>query len=212
MSGKTYPKTRNLLFSSLVRKFTRPLIPKKCYRSYLRPILDKVQSGTPGLPDKISVSLAVKACNNTADPSSLISTLLVVGILPRFQINPKEYSQNMSRLNSILLATKETNRFIFQQRFGTTLSKYALSAKDNDFRVFNVVLIFHIKPARRRIVQLIVQSMNGKMLFHKSGDKTIMSSIHKVYVYKITAPNWKADDDRGQPLKNFEKCFQKRHA
>lgn len=53
------------------------------YHSYLRRVFHKVQSNTPNLSDEIALTLAVKACNDTAGPKGLVPTLLLFSVLLR---------------------------------------------------------------------------------------------------------------------------------
>lgn len=122
-------------------------------------------------------------------PEDLVSSLLVVGILPRFQISPKQYPENFSRLSAIVKAQKEANRIISQHRFETAMNRYAPNATDNDIIISAEVLVFCEKPVGRWIGPFVVYSVNGKMLALDTGNRTFMAFVDMVKLHNITASN-----------------------
>lgn len=55
------------------------------YHSFLCWVFHKFQWSTSGLPDEIALALAMKTCNSTAGPNSLLPTLLVFGVSSEFR-------------------------------------------------------------------------------------------------------------------------------
>lgn len=84
----------------------------------------------------------MKTYNDTAGPNGIFPTLQIFEALPKFQVNPKEYPSNASRMNAITTARKKASRIISQQHLDTASNRYASCAAHNNIKVADEVLMF----------------------------------------------------------------------
>lgn len=60
------------------------------YHAYLRNLNTRVRDDVGQLSKKYELRLAVKSFNDTAGPSVLVPTLLVLGVFPRLPVHPED--------------------------------------------------------------------------------------------------------------------------
>lgn len=67
----------------------------------LRGIFLKVKHAHPHMPNRYSLSVAVKAMNDTMNENGLVSSRLILGMLPRFPIINTALPTQKDRINAI---------------------------------------------------------------------------------------------------------------
>lgn len=163
------------------------------YHSFLRRLYDKVRADNVNLSEERALSLAVKACNDTAGPKGLVPTLLVFGTMPRMPLRPHELPGNVSRLKSMIAARKEATQLIAQSRIATAIRRSVPAAADSAIQIGEEVLMYREKPIGKWVGPFIVEQTDGKNLTLNTGDRTIRASLDKVKSYKARFKDHDAD-------------------
>lgn len=78
----------------------------ECHHAYFRSIYHKVNWDDPGIENDLALSIALKATNDTAGSSVLVSTLFAFGSISQLSIQPPELPDRGKRLQQIPAARK----------------------------------------------------------------------------------------------------------
>lgn len=80
----------------------------------------------------MAFALAIKACNNTARSSRLISTLLMFEILSTSLVRPQQLPNNFERINAVAIDRKKATRLNSEHMLDTVLIQYVPKAEELD--------------------------------------------------------------------------------
>ena len=115
------------------------------YHAMLRRIFKKAKMHHPELTKELTLSLSVKAMNDTAGPDGLIPTLLVFGALPRVPGLSSESPTQKERLRALETARSEFRKIIAENRLDKALQKKPPPAADFRFQPGQPVYVYHDK-------------------------------------------------------------------
>lgn len=135
------------------------------YHSYLRSIFERVRNEHNELDNDDILSIAVKACNDTAGPNGLVPTLLVFGVMPRFPLNPIDLPDQVERMRAMESARMEMAQVISKTRLDTALRSNVPTAADQapNIMIGSEVLVFRERQ-RKWIGPFRVLDVQGKMI------------------------------------------------
>lgn len=150
------------------------------YHSYLRQTYSRVRLDSSDVSQELELSIALKINNDTAGPNGLTPALLVYCIVPRSLIRPKNFPQQIKRINAMRAAKDELSNLISTGRTKTALARNIPSSADMEIRVADEVLMFREKPVSKWLELYLVNHDDGKMLKLDTGDRLIDASLDKV--------------------------------
>lgn len=84
------------------------------------------------MDDKMILPLALKGFNDTARPSGIVPTLLVLGFVPRMAIHPDELPNQRSCMQKLHAAKDQMEKLVSKARSSTALHQYGTVAGDKD--------------------------------------------------------------------------------
>lgn len=145
-----------------------------------------------------TLSISVKAMNDTPGPSGLVSTLLLFGILPRIPVRPTALPKQTKRMELMHSAKMKMMAILSQAGLQTALNSAVPTAADNQFRVGDEVLMYREKPVNKWIGPYIVVDKNEKFLTLNTGDRHIRSASDRVKAFKL--PPGPSTSDRDSTL------------
>ena len=129
----------------------------------LRRIYRKVRADYPQAPNKILLSIAVKAMNDTIGEKGLVPSLLTFGITPRFPIISTELPTQDERMGLLTSGQMEMNAIIAERRIQAALTKQIPPAADRTYRLGDEVLVF-CEQDKTWIGPFTVMHVQGRMI------------------------------------------------
>ena len=135
------------------------------YHSFLRQIYRRVRHDHPNLDKTYTLSLSVKAMNDTAGYHGLVPTLLVFGVMPQIPITPVDLPNQMVRMRAMARTRKEMSCVIAKEKISKALRMNVPTAALNDIAIGSQVLVYREKPENRWVGPHRVIGIKGKCIF-----------------------------------------------
>lgn len=119
------------------------------YHSFLRTIYRKVRLAHPGVTQKVWLSMALAAMNQTAGQRGLIPTLLVFGIIPRMLVSTLPLPAHKDSATAMATAIKEIQAQVARARVRTALAAPVPAASRRDENPCETVLVHRELPVEQ---------------------------------------------------------------
>lgn len=149
----------------------------------MRGINQKWKADNPSISNINALQLAVKAAKDTIGPSGLVSTLLVVCIVPRIQINPNELHKNLICMKSIHDAINDISVISYRITISTASRSNVPAAEDREFSIGEEVLMYNEKAVGKWFGPYAVKNIDKKKFTFTTADRSIRVFIDKLKPY-----------------------------
>lgn len=116
------------------------------YNSDLRSVYENKRHDVALLTTQDALKLAVKAWKDTVGPAVLVPTFMVLCVLPRFPINPKDLWGQRDRMKTMQLTREEKSQITAMSRVKMDLNRNVPAAADPEFCILQQVLVYMEKP------------------------------------------------------------------
>lgn len=143
------------------------------YKAYLRTVYEKIQSDVPIIKRPDASRLEGKAVKDTSGPSGLVTTLLVLGVLKRLTIHPRDLPDQSDRMRAMQLSTNEMSQDMARERLNDELRRNVPTAVDTEVRILDRVLVYREKPVEKWLGQFTVHYVQDKAVFVNAICKTM---------------------------------------
>lgn len=142
------------------------------------------------LDDEHKLSIAVKACDDSAGPDGNVPTLLLFGVISRRPICPTPLPDNTARMRALQAARTGMTMSTVQARVCAALRHNDPACSNSLLYVGDKVLWYRDKPVAKWTGPFIVTSMGGALARINNGDCQITTSIDRLKRYhaRETAP------------------------
>lgn len=154
------------------------------YHANFKNVYGKIRDDVPTLDKSDAQKLATKSVNETAGPSGLVPTLLVIGMFPRLLIHPKDVPEQRDIMRSMQLARTEMAQVMAPTRINIALDRIVPSATDIRIRIRDLLLVFVEKPINRWICPYLFLYLRDKSVFVYFNVNTTRFFIDKVNLYR----------------------------
>lgn len=140
----------------------------------------KILEGIRKLKGADVLSLTIKVVNDSADPSALVQTLLVFGVLLRSPIYPKDLPDKIDRMRAMLLARAEMEKIMESTRVNVALAQNVPAAADAEISIHDEVLVYGERPVDKWMDAHTVVNVKEKMVQFNVNVRIVQFSIDKV--------------------------------
>lgn len=126
MEWKNLLLTVGIQYQSLGYEIHNALGVVERYNSFFRSVCAKVKLGSTTLSCEMALQVAVKALNDTADPTGLVPTVLLFGVFPLMQVRPKDLPAQGGHLKAMFKIFRLSHKSKLQR----ALLRNVLAASD----------------------------------------------------------------------------------
>lgn len=148
------------------------------YHGPLRRVFNKIKHENPKMPRELTLSLALKALNDTMGPEGLVPTLLVFGTLPRFPTVESSNAGQFERMNALESARKEYATITAELRIRKALMSRVPRTTDLVLHPGDQVRVFR-ETDKKYTGPYPVIRVDGKQVFVIDKDKEKQFSLHQ---------------------------------
>lgn len=113
----------------------------------------------------------MKSVNDTVGKNRLVITIIVFGIIPRTNILPQRFPEQMYRMCAMHDARIEMQKLVSSTRMQVALYRRLPLAVDNEVTAGEEVLMYREKPIGRWVGPYTVMTIADRMLKLDTGDR-----------------------------------------
>lgn len=156
---------------------------------FLCRMFQKEKTDSPSLSDDHALALATMASNDLAEPSNLMPTLLLFGVLPQLPLDPQPLPDNLRRTEALMTASEEIPSIIAAERIFVALRKNVPAGADTDIRAGDLALWYKKKPTRCWAGPFLNIGREGTLMRPDYRDRQAMDPVNKVKRYLKRTPS-----------------------
>lgn len=116
------------------------------------------------LNEEIILQLATKAGNGTTEPSGLVPTMLVFGVMPRLPVHLRDLPIQKERIDVLHSARLEMTNLIARKLLRTAAKSNAPAAADSTLHTGDEVLVYRDFLSSKRVGPFRVIDIDEKVV------------------------------------------------
>ena len=164
------------------------------YHAYLRRLYNKIHRDFPRLPDPVTLSIAIKAINDTTGPRGLCPTLLVFGTLPQLPSPSRRHHPSQTeRFKAAADARIEYERIVNDERIRIAARKPAPPVTNRVFAPGDMVYVYR-ERLRKYTGPHMISTIHGKHARVHVGENTGPRSFNIAQLRHSSLPNATVDN------------------